>query len=93
MHFPVTRPRDWFEMLTAERLVIDKGERRWTNPLRLRNEATDARMLAVAALHSRLLAALNLNAWCAEFDALLAPPKPNGPAPLPAVTRSKWMDF
>ncbi|MGA7237197.1 MAG: terminase gpA endonuclease subunit [Bryobacteraceae bacterium] len=93
-HFPVTRPRDWFEMLTAERLVIDKGERRWTNPLRLRNEATDARMLAVAALHSRLLAGVDLNRWCEEFDAMLAPPLPNGPPPRvngPAVSRSRFV--
>jgi phage terminase large subunit GpA-like protein len=96
MHFPLARPRDWYEMLTAEKLVIDKKGRRWTNPMRERNEASDCRMLAVAALHARLLAGLDLNAWCDQFEAMLAPPaalpaKPNGPAS--DVTRSKWMDF
>ena len=72
---------------------------------RQRNEALDCRALAVCALHSRLLAGLNLNGWCDQFMAMLAPPmdsavsksakfsdspKPNG---VPAVTRSKWMDF
>jgi hypothetical protein len=47
---------------------------------------------------------LDLNQWCDQFAAMLAPPpaspmgdklgtdvpKPNG---APAVTRSKWMDF
>jgi phage terminase large subunit GpA-like protein len=100
-HFPLTRPRDWFEQLVSERLVIQKGQRRWTNPTRARNEATDCRALAVAALHSRLLAGVDLNAWCDQFERMLAPapvisvpsaelPKPNG---APAVTRSKWMDF
>jgi phage terminase large subunit GpA-like protein len=93
MHFPVTRPREWFEMLTAERLVIDKGVRRWMNPLRLRNEAADCRMLAVAALHERLLAGLNLNRWCDEFQVLLAPPPAPAPPPSHPPARSKWMDF
>jgi phage terminase large subunit GpA-like protein len=94
VHFPVTRPRDWFEMLTAERLVIDKGGRRWMNPLRLRNEAADCRMLAVAALHERLLAGLNLNDWCEKFEALLAPPVPvPGARPNGSPVRSKFMDF
>ena len=91
MHFPVSRPRDWFEMLTAEKLVIDKGVRRWTNPLRGRNEAADCRMLAVAALHARLLAGLDLNQWCAGFDQILKPepvPRPNG-----APVRSRFMDY
>jgi phage terminase large subunit GpA-like protein len=99
MHTPVSRPRDWFEQLTVEKLVLVKGQRKWVNALRARNEAFDCRALAVCALHSRLLAGLDLNAWCDQFGGLLAPPvlgpspetpKPNG---VPAVTRSKWMDF
>jgi phage terminase large subunit GpA-like protein len=95
MHTPISRPRDWYEMLTVEKLMLVKGQRKWVNALRARNEAFDARCLAVCALHSRLLAGLDLNRWCEEFAVMLAPPvistpKPNGP---PAVTRSKWMDF
>jgi phage terminase large subunit GpA-like protein len=99
MHTPITRPRDWYEQLTVEKLVLVKGHRKWVNSQRARNESFDCRALAVCALHSRLLAGLDLNAWCDQFGAMLAPPesanfadipKPNG---LPAVTRSKWMDF
>jgi phage terminase large subunit GpA-like protein len=102
MHTPLSRPRDWFEQLTVEKLVLVKGQRKWVNALRARNEAFDCRALAVCALHSRLLAGLDLNAWCAQFEGMLAPQKvsakdtfpeqakPNG---APAVIRSKWMDF
>jgi phage terminase large subunit GpA-like protein len=100
MHTPLSRPRDWYEQLTVEKLVLVKGQRKWVNALRARNEAFDCRALSVCALHSRLLAGLDLNAWCQQFEALLAPPpvsaqsaqipKPNG---APAVTRSKYMDF
>jgi phage terminase large subunit GpA-like protein len=48
MHAPVTRPRDWFEQL-CKKLVLVKGLRKWVNALRARNEAWDARMLAVYA--------------------------------------------
>ncbi len=68
LHFPLGRDRDWYEQLVAERLIVQKGERRWTNPTRARNEATDARALAVAALHSRLLAGVDLNRWCEDFE-------------------------
>jgi phage terminase large subunit GpA-like protein len=93
MHTPITRTRDWYEQLTAERLVLQKGQRRWTNPLRQRNESFDCRALAVCALHSRLLSGVDLNEWCRQFEALLkpaegSPARPNGP---PAVTRSKFV--
>jgi phage terminase large subunit GpA-like protein len=102
MHTPISRPRDWFEQLTVEKLVLVKGQRKWVNALRARNEAFDCRALAVCALHSRLLAGLDLNAWCDQFAAMLAPPPmvlahssdaPNRANGAPAVTRSKWMDF
>jgi phage terminase large subunit GpA-like protein len=93
MHFPMRRDRQWFEQLTAERLTFVKGQRKWTNPTRARNEATDARALAVAALHSRLLAGVNLNEWCTEFERLLVPQPLNGiPAPPgTAVVRSRFV--
>jgi len=93
---------DRFEQLTVEKLVLVKGQRRWVNALRARNEAFDCRALAVCALHSRLLAGLDLNQWCDQFEGLLAPstannsvtvtekPKTNG---APAVVKSRWMDF
>jgi phage terminase large subunit GpA-like protein len=93
MHFPIARERGWYEQLTAERLVFQKGQRRWLNPTRARNEAFDCRALAVCALHSRLLAGLDLNDWYQQFEALLEPQAVapvNGP---PAVQRSRWMDF
>jgi phage terminase large subunit GpA-like protein len=95
LHFPVSRARDWFEQLVVEKLIVQKGQRRWTNPLRQRNEATDCRALAVAGLHARLLAGVDLNRWCADFEKMLEPPKAarmNGPpAPQPAVVRSKFV--
>jgi phage terminase large subunit GpA-like protein len=92
LHFPVGRAREWYEQLVAEKLIVQKGQRKWVNPTRARNEATDCRALAVAALHSRLLAGVDLNDWCRQFTAMLAPEviKPNG---APGVTRSRWMDF
>ena len=109
MHTPISRPRDWYEQLTVERLMAVKGQRKWVNPLRARNEAFDCRALAVCALHARLLSGLDLNQYCHQFAAMLAPPvissiadgvsghdvqKPQPrPNGAPAVTRSQWMDF
>jgi phage terminase large subunit GpA-like protein len=104
MHTPLSRPRDWFEQLTVEKLVLVKGQRKWVNALRARNEAFDCRALAVCALHARLLAGLDLIAWCDQFEAMLAPPKvsaiaetlPERPKPngAPAmIIKSRWMDF
>jgi phage terminase large subunit GpA-like protein len=92
MHTPIARERTWYEQLTAERLVFSKGQRKWLNVDRHRNEAFDARALAVCALHSRLLAGVDLNQWCEQFEGLLAPqampPKVNG---APTVTRSRFV--
>ena len=99
LHFPLSRDRTWYEQLVAERLVIQKGARKWTNPTRARNEATDCRALAVAALHARLLAGVDLSRWCADFERMLEPPKPNNQlldlpkpnGPPPAVVRSRFV--
>ena len=99
LHFPLSRARDWYEQLVVEKLIIAKGQRKWVNPTRARNEATDCRALAVAALHSRLLSGVDLNHWCEAFERMLEPPnctghpvqlpKPNG-AP-PAIIRSRFV--
>lgn len=99
-HFPVGRQIDFFRMLTAETLVRRHRNGRikfeWANLRRERNEALDARVYSIAALHSLLMGGLNLDAHCESFEKMLAPSpvaKPNGvPAP-PPVTRSKWMDY
>jgi phage terminase large subunit GpA-like protein len=95
MHTPIGRERGWYEQLTAERLVFQKGQRKWANPFRARNEAFDCRALAVCALHSRLLAGLDLNTWCDQFEELLAPPAQKEVPPRingPAVYRSKFVN-
>ena len=94
MHFPLGRDRSWYEMLVAERLVFQKNAKHWVNPQRLRNEAGDCRALAVAALHSRLLAGVDLNQWVEQFEQLIAPPVVNGapmPAPKSSTTRSRFV--
>ena len=98
LHFPISRPRDWYEQLVVEKLIIQKdGQRKWVNPTRARNESTDCRALAVAALHARLLAGCDLTRWVADFQRMLEPPKPqaarvNGPPPAqPAVVRSRFV--
>lgn len=91
MHTPVSRERWWYDQMCAEKLVFQKGRRRWLNIDRARNEAFDARALAVCALHSRLLAGVDLNQWCEQFAALMAPPTAGQPPAEPTVHRSKWM--
>ncbi|HHW4679454.1 MAG TPA: phage terminase large subunit family protein [Xylella sp.] len=53
-HFPQDRPRDWFDQLTAEKLITRyvKGQpvREWTKPDKAPNEALDCRVYAYAAL-------------------------------------------
>jgi phage terminase large subunit GpA-like protein len=98
-HFPLGRPLDWYRMLTAETLVrrtrAGRAVYEWVNSRRERNEGLDARVYSIAALHSLLMSGLNLDSYCSQFAAMLAPQpaapaKVNGP---PAVSRSKWMDF
>lgn len=53
-HFPDDRPEEWFNQLTAEKLVTRyvRGQpvREWKKPDRARNEALDCRVYAYAAL-------------------------------------------
>lgn len=53
-HFPVDRNKEWYRQLTAEKLITRyvKGQpvREWVKADRARNEATDCRVYATAAL-------------------------------------------
>ena len=87
-----------YEQLTVEKLAIIRGLRKWANPLGARNEAFDCRALAVCALHSRLLAGLDLNGWAGQFEQMLKPPvpgrRPRNPSPTvlrPWPARNGWI--
>jgi phage terminase large subunit GpA-like protein len=96
-HFPLGRPLDYFRMLTAETLVRRNRAGRvvfeWQNLRRERNEALDARVYSIAALHSLLMGGLNLDQHAEQFAAMLKPAPVNGPPASPTVYRSKWMDY
>jgi phage terminase large subunit GpA-like protein len=97
-HFPIGRPLDWFRMLTAETLVrrtrAGRAVYEWQNLRRERNEALDARVYAIAALHSLLMAGLNLDAHAASFEAMLKPGLvdglPSPPAPQRIYSKFVW---
>ncbi|GAB6853017.1 phage terminase large subunit family protein [Asaia astilbis] len=53
MHIPEDREEEWFKQITAEKLVVRKGNvnrREWVLPSKTRNEALDCRVYAYAAL-------------------------------------------
>lgn len=62
-HFPLDRGRDWFEMLTSERIIVERGERKFSKPAGVRNEALDARAYAMAALFALYMAGLKLDEY------------------------------
>jgi len=62
-HFPLDRDRDWFDMLVSERIVVERGERKFSKPAGVRNEALDARAYATAALFSLYMSGLKLEQW------------------------------
>ena len=66
-HFPLDRGRDWFEMLVSERIIVERGERKFAKPAGVRNEALDARAYALAALHSLYMAGFKLDEHAAAF--------------------------
>jgi len=68
-HFPLDRGRDWFNMLVAERIVVERGERKFVKPAGVRNEALDARAYALAALHSLYMAGFKLDDHALAFRA------------------------
>lgn len=50
MHFPLQYDEEYFRQLTAEKVVYEKGHRKWINKPGARNEALDVRVYATAAL-------------------------------------------
>lgn len=62
-HFPLDRERDWFEQLVSERIIVERGERKFSKPAGVRNEALDARAYATAALFSLYMSGLKLDQW------------------------------
>jgi phage terminase large subunit GpA-like protein len=91
-HFPTDRDRDYYAMLTAERPVrrYVKGVaiREWVKAAHVRNEALDARVYALAALHGLRSYGLDLDRE-AERQVVIGE-RPAAPA-APRVIRSKWM--
>lgn len=99
MHFPMDRSTQYFQQLTAEKMVTkwERGRPRriFVNPTKARNEALDLRVYAFAALHGVVAAGFDLD----RAVAALAPMPPRTPdrpvmAPPPPVrraTRSSWL--
>ena len=77
-HFPLDRERDWFEQLVSERISVERGERTFSKPAGMRNEALDARAYATAALFSLYMSGLKLDEHARAFTeqargAMIAP--------------------
>lgn len=50
MHFPLQYDEEYFRQLTAEKVVYEKGVRKWIKKQGARNESLDIRVYATAAL-------------------------------------------
>lgn len=68
-HFPLDRTKDWFEMLVSERIIVERGERKFSKPAGVRNEALDARAYAMAALFALYMSGLKLDEYANAFIA------------------------
>jgi phage terminase large subunit GpA-like protein len=92
-HFPLNRERDWFDMLTAERIktraVHGRAERYFQKPDGVRNEALDCRAYATAALHALYMSGFKLADQAARMKAIVTG-KPDL-APAYRVYRSRFM--
>lgn len=75
-HVPLDRERDWFDMLTAERIktrtVHGRAERYFDKPHGVRNEALDARAYATAALHALYMRGFKLVDQVARMKNMVA---------------------
>ena len=88
-HFPLDRERDWFEMLVSERIIVERGERKFSKPAGARNEALDCRAYATAALHALYMSGFKLADQAARMKSMVAG-KPD-PAAAYQVYRSKFV--
>lgn len=79
-HFPADRHAEWYRQITAEKLLTRyvKGHavRAWTKPDRARNEGTDCRIYALAALK---IMQPNLKRLTEKLGPPPAPPSPPKP--------------
>lgn len=90
-HFPLGRERDYFDMLTAERIKVDRGKRKFGKADGARNEALDCRAYALAALHSLYMGGrFNLENEAAAMKAIPAATVAEKPPTRPVVG-SGWM--
>jgi phage terminase large subunit GpA-like protein len=93
-HFPLNRERDWFDMLTAERIkartVHGRAERYFYKPDGVRNEALDCRAYATAALHALYMSGFKLADQAARMKSMVAG-KPDL-APAYQVYRSRFLN-
>jgi phage terminase large subunit GpA-like protein len=101
-HFPLDRDAEWFRQLTAEKITTryHKGHpiREWIKKSHDRNEALDARVYSLAALHGLMSIGLQLNR---EADRLENVPmksvseepviRPPAKRPQRRVIQSTWM--
>jgi phage terminase large subunit GpA-like protein len=92
-HFPLNRERDWFDMLTAERIksrtVHGRAERYFYKPDGVRNEALDCRAYATAALHALYMSGFRLTEQAARMKSMAAGAAPS--APTYEVYRSRFV--
>jgi phage terminase large subunit GpA-like protein len=75
-HFPLNRERDWFDMLTAERIktrtVHGRAERYFYKPDGVRNEGLDCRAYSTAALHALYMSGFKLADQAARLKSMAA---------------------
>ncbi len=89
MHFPLQYDHEYFRQLTSEKVVYEKGVRKWILKPGARNEALDLNVYAVAALE-RLKQSLrfNLDRLVGKFIALgKREQTETGPDQVPALQR------
>lgn len=91
-HFPLDRGRDWFEMLVSERIIVERGERKFAKPAGVRNEALDCRSYAVAALHSLYMSGFKLDEHARTFAADSERTKQSPSRSSRKIIRSNWMN-
>jgi phage terminase large subunit GpA-like protein len=83
-HFPLARARDWFDMVTAERIrtrtANGRAERYFHKPDGVRNEGLDCRAYATAALHALYMSGFRLSDQAVRMKALVSGEPKQAPA-------------